>query len=91
MVARTFVDVATVVAAGFFNNPGMAIARLVHLVKHACVHPNAEDHLHRFVLETVVVECNLNFDLDVIYDVISLDWKMAPCGTKHPSGYKPTG
>ena len=30
-----------------------------------------------FIIKTTM--CNLNYDLDVIYDVISLDWKMAPC------------
>ena len=57
----------------------MAIARLVHLVKHAYVHPYAEDPWLSFtwictgnsIIIILVGKCNLNFDLDVIYDVIS--------------------
>ena len=80
-------------AAGFLNNLGMAIARLAHLVKHACVHPYAEDPWLSFtrictgnsIIIIIVVKCNLNFDLDVIYDVISLDWKMVPVGNSSTS------
>ena len=77
-------------ATGSLNNPGMAIARLVHLVKHACVHPYAQDPWLSFtristgisIIIIIVVKCNMNFDLDVIYDVISLDWKMMPYGKR---------